>query len=70
MNIPNKLKPIVYGLIVFIIFIALSTSLKLLTHRVNPADIYFGILSNKDLLIGLFVAVLVTFTHEKKKTLK
>ena len=70
MNIPTKIKPVIYGFIVFIIFIALSTTLKLLTHRVNPGDIYFDILSNKDLLIGLFVAALVTFTHEKKKTLK
>jgi len=70
MNIPSKLKPVIYGLTVFVIFIAFSTILKLLTHRVVPEDIYFGILSNKDLLIGLFVAMLVTFTNERKKKLK
>lgn len=70
MTVPPKLKPIIYGMIVFVIFIVLSVALKLLTHRVASADIYFGVLSNKDLLIGLFVAVFLTFTHEKRKTLK
>lgn len=70
MSIPPKLQPVLYGLGVFAVFIALSVALKLITHRVFSDARYFGILSNKDLLLGLFVAAVLTFTHERKKKLK
>jgi hypothetical protein len=70
MSIPPKLQPVLYGLGVFAVFIALSVTLKLITHRVFSDAQYFGILSNKDLLLGLFVAAVLTFTHERKKKLK
>ena len=70
MTIHPKLKPIIFGLIAFLIFTSFSTILKLLTNRHSLDDIYFGILSNKDLLIGLGIAVLLTFNYERKKRLK
>ena len=70
MTIHPKLKPIIFGLIAFLIFTSFSTILKLLTNRHSSDDIYFGILSNKDLLIGLGIAVLLTFNYERKKRLK
>ncbi|GEM_PF-806366 len=69
MNIHPKLKPVVYAIIVFVVFMSLSVALKLITHRNSIDDIYFGILSKKDLLIGLGIAIFLTFTHEQKKKL-
>jgi hypothetical protein len=55
---------------VFTIFTTLSIILKIVTkHQTIDAD-YFGILTNKDLLMGAIVAVIVTLSHEKKKKLK
>ena len=70
MNINPKLKPLVYGLIVFLIFASLSVILKMLTHRESSTDIYFGVLSNKDVLIGVCIAIFLTFTNEQKKKLR
>lgn len=70
MNIPRKLQPILYGLGAFAIFITLSLILKFITNRMSADAEYFGILSNKDLLIGVLVAIIVTFTHERKKKIK
>lgn len=70
MKVPSKLQPVLYGLSVFAVFIILSVILKLIAHRESTDAIYFGILSNKDLLLGLLVAVVLTFTHEHKKKLK
>jgi len=70
MKIHPRLKPVIYGLSVFAIFMSVCLILKIFTHRVTPLDIYFGLLSNKDILIGLSIAVLLTFIHEQKKRLK
>ncbi len=70
MTIPPKLKPVLFGLIAFLIFTTLSLVLKLVTNRHSSEDIYFGVLSNKDLLIGLGIAVLLTFNNQRQKTLK
>jgi len=68
-NFP-KLRPILYGTGVLIVFISLSVVLKLVTHRISTDAEYFGILSNKDLMLGLVVAVILTFTHNRKMKLK
>ncbi len=70
MTIHPKLKPVIYALIVFAIFISLSIILKLFTHRLTASDVYFGLLSNNDILIGLFIAIFLTFTHEQKNKLR
>lgn len=70
MSIPPKLQPILYGLGAFAIFTTFSVILKIVTHHTTVDAEYFGILSNKDLLIGAVVAIVVTFTHERKKKLK
>lgn len=70
MSIPAKMRPLIYGLSVFVIFTILSLILKIITnHQTTDAE-YFGILSNKDLFMGAVVAIVVTFTHEQKKKLK
>ncbi len=70
MTVHPKLRPIFYALGAFAVFVVLSAFLKYVTnHRAMP-DEYFGILSNKDLLLGAAVALILTFTHERKKKLK
>ncbi|MEI6554661.1 MAG: hypothetical protein WCL70_03650 [Paludibacter sp.] len=70
MTIHPKLKPVIFGFVAFLIFTSLSVILKLITNLKSSDDIYFNILSNKDLMIGLGVALLVTFSNERKKKLK
>ena len=70
MSISPKLRPILYGFGVFAVFTILSVVLKIITHRVYTDAQYLGIFSNKDLLLGLVVALVLTFTHERKKKLK
>ncbi len=70
MNIHPKVKPILYGLGVFLIYAILTYVLRLV-FKVMPIDGEFlGIYSENDLLIGLLVAVVLTFSHERKKKLK
>jgi len=70
MTIPPKLQPIIYGIGVFVVFTTLMIILKLLTHHVIENGDYFGLFNNKDLMMGAAVALLVTFSHERKRRLK
>ena len=65
-----KLKIVLYGLSVFVIYALLAIGLRYITHHVPEEDEYFGLISNKDLLLGLGLAFVLTFTHERKKKLK
>ena len=67
MIIPPKIKPVLYGLSVFAIYIILSVVLRLISKRIPDDAEYFGIFSSTDLLIGIVVALVLTFTHERKK---
>lgn len=70
MNIHPKVKPILYGLGVFLIYAILTYVLRIV-FKIMPTDGKFlGIYSENDLLIGLLVAVVLTFSHERKKKLK
>ena len=66
----SKLKIVLYGLIVFILYTILAIIIKKVTHHIPTQEEYFGLLSNKDLLLGLLLAVVLTFTHEQKKRLQ
>jgi hypothetical protein len=65
-----KLKIVLYGVIVFILYTILAIVLRKVTHHIPTEEEYFGLLSNKDLFLGLLLAVVLTFTHEQKKRLK
>ena len=65
-----KVKIVLYGLSVFIIYTILAVILRKVTHHIPTEEEYFGLLSNKDLLLGLLLAVVLTFTHEQKKRLR
>jgi len=69
MTIPPKIQTILYGVGVFIVFTTLMILIKLITRRV-PAEVeYFGLFSNNDLLMGAVIAIILTFSHERKKKL-
>jgi hypothetical protein len=70
MSIHPKLKLILYGFGVFTIFMSISVLMKLVSHRIYTDAEYFGLISNKDLMLGLLIAFVVSFTHEKRKRLK
>jgi len=65
-----KFKIVLYGLSVFVIYTVLAIGLRYITHHVPGEDEYFGLISNKDLLLGVGLAFVLTFTHERKKKLK
>jgi hypothetical protein len=65
-----KLKIILYGLSVFVIYTIVAIALRMITHHVPTEDEYFGLISNKDLYLGLLLAIVLTFTHVQKKRLK
>jgi len=65
-----KIKIVVYGLSVFVIYTVLAIALRMVTHHVPTEDEYFGLISDKDLYLGLLLAIVLTFTHERKKRLK
>jgi len=65
-----KFKILVYGLSVFLIYTVLAIALRMITHHVPTEEEYFGLISNKDLLLGLMLAFVLTFTHERRQKLK
>lgn len=70
MTIHPNIKTLLYALTAFLIFMAFSVILKLISNRHSSEDIYFNIISNKDLLIGAGVALIVTLSNERRKKLK
>ena len=64
------LKTILFGLGVFVIFSTIAIILKLVSNQTPEEDAYFGLFTNSDIMLGLVVAVAVTFSHERKKRLK
>ncbi|MDP4239837.1 MAG: hypothetical protein Q8904_10265 [Bacteroidota bacterium] len=65
-----RLKPFLYGLGVFVIYILLVLALRQVTNHVPTDYEYFGLFSKKDILLGLVLAIILTFTHIQKKKLK
>jgi hypothetical protein len=66
----SKLKPILYGLSVFAIYTILILILRYFSHfKPDDAEI-LGVFSKNDILLGVLVAVVLTFSHERKKKLK
>ena len=64
------LKTIIFGSGVFVIFTTIAIILKLVSKQTPAVDSYIGLFTNSDIMLGLVVAVVVTFSHERKKKLK
>lgn len=65
-----KIQPILYAVSAFIVFTILSVLLKFITNHRPTDDEYFGLFGKKDILLGALVALILTFSHERKKKLK
>jgi len=64
------IKTFLYGLSIFLIYALLVFALRQFINH-TPTDYeYFGLYSVKDILVGVVLAVVLTFTHERKKKLK
>jgi hypothetical protein len=70
MTVSPKIQPVLYALGVFIVFSTLVAIMKLVTHTSPDNADYFGLYTNKDLLLGAAVAAVLTFSHVRKKKLK
>ena len=70
MKVHPRVEPILYGIIVFVIFYILTLVLKLITHQFPTVLSFETLFPKKDILLGLAVAVILTFTHQRKKKLK
>ncbi len=65
-----KLKPVIYGLGVFTVYVLLTYVLRIIFKRTTSDATIFGVYSTNDLLIGLLLAVVLTFSHQRRKTIK
>ncbi|NDP22740.1 MAG: hypothetical protein GZ091_16925 [Paludibacter sp.] len=66
----SKFKPILYGLGVFAVYALLTYILRLVTDRMPANAEIMGIFTTNDLLLGIVVSFVLTFSHERKKKLK
>lgn len=67
---PPFVKTILYGIGVFSLFTIFAVVLKLISGFEPQDDAYFGLVTNRDLLLGLAVAVVVTLNHMRRMKIK
>ncbi len=67
---PSILKTLLFGVGVFVVFITIATILKYASHQMPQENAIFGLFTQTDLMLGLVVAIVVTFSHERKKKIK
>lgn len=66
----TKIKgPLLYGLGVFSVYAVLTYGLRVFFNRITTDAEFFGVYSTNDLLIGVLVAVVLTFSHQRKKNM-
>ena len=63
----QKLQIFLYGLGAFAIYMVLTLILIWISGNVPENPILFGIYTKEHLLLGLVVAAVLTFSHERKK---
>ena len=66
----SRLKFIIYAISTFLVFLLLTWILRLMAGKLPIEDGILGVFKNSDLLLGLVVAVAVTFSHIQKRKLK
>ncbi len=67
---PPIVKTLIFGVIAFLIFTIIAFLLKLISSQLPQENALLGIFTETDLLLGLVVAVVVTFSHERRKNMK
>ena len=66
----SRLKLIIYAISTFLVFLLLTCILSLMAGKLPIENGILGVFKNSDLLLGLVVAVAVTFSHIQKRKLK
>jgi len=61
------IKTVLFGLVVFAIFMSIAIILKLVTNHTPVEGEYFGLFTKSDFMLGLVVAIVVTLLHKRKK---
>jgi hypothetical protein len=67
---PPIVKTLLFGAGAFVVFTVIAVILKFATGQLPQEDAIFGIFTQTDFLLGLVVAIVVTFSHERRKNLK
>ncbi len=67
---PGIVKTFLFGVVAFVIFTVIAVFLKYISGQLPVEGAFLGIFTQTDLLLGLVVAIVVTFSHERKKNLK
>lgn len=66
MNLQSRLKSLRYAMGVFVVFIIFTLILRFLTKGVPDKINWAQLFTEKELLMGLIIAVMVTFMHIQK----
>ena len=66
----STIKLIIYAISTFLVFLLLTWFLRLMAGKLPIENGILGVFKNSDLLLGLVVAVAVTFSHIQKRKLK
>lgn len=67
LNMNSKLKIVLYGFGVFAVYIVFLIVLRLVSGNAPEDAEIFGMFSRNDFLLGLIVAVVLTFSYVRKK---
>ena len=65
-----KLKPVLYGLGVFAVYIIILVILRLITGKLPADPTIFGFFTINDFLLGLIVALVLTFNYVRRKRME
>ena len=66
----STIKLIIYAISTFLVFLLLTWILRLMAGKLPIENGILGVFKNSDLVLGLVVAVAVTFSHIQKRKLK
>jgi uncharacterized membrane protein len=66
MNLQSLLQSLRYAMGVFVVFIIFTLILRFLTKGVSDKINWAQLFTEKELLMGLIIAVMVTFMHIQK----
>lgn len=66
----SKLKLVIYAISAFLVIMLLTWILRLMTGKLPLEDGLWGVYKDSDLLPGLVVAAMITFSHYQKRKLK
>ncbi len=66
----SKLKLVIYAISAFLVFMLLTWILRLMAGKLPLEDGLWGVYKDSDLLLGLVVAAMITFSHYQKRKLK